>query len=348
MLNPSASIPGLRRRPYLTWTLLGVNLLLWLLVDLYSDARLGGPTSTSVLLKFGAMEAQHIAAGDYWRLFTATFLHAGWMHLALNCLALLIFGHQIEQIYGRGRFLALYFIAGLAGSVTSYALSISAAPNTLGVGASGAIFGLLGGLVAFYVVHRNRFGVIGRQSLTGLLVIVAINVVFGFIVPGVDNFAHIGGFVAGLLTGLAYSPIYRVEHGPYGGPQSVADINSMLRRWWVPPAAAVVLVAGILLGNLNLDDTPIPHLRRAEEHRLQGEITLALDELNRAIQVDPYHSLSYLRRGQLMAELGNSDSAISDLVRAIHLSDYGSRATIRLSDSDKRDAIRLVAQLSGR
>ena len=340
MLDPSASLPGLRRRPYLTWALLGVNFLLWLLVDLSGDGRIGGPTSTTVLLKFGAMEAQHIAAGDYLRLFTATFLHAGWTHLALNCVALFIFGQQLEQIYGHGRFLAIYFIAGLAGSVASYVLSISAAPNTLGVGASGAIFGLLGGLVAFYVVHRNRFGVIGRQSLTGLLVIVAINVVFGFIVPGIDNFAHIGGFIAGLLTGLAYAPIYRVEHGPYGWPQNIADINSILRRWWVPPAAAAVLVAGILLGNLNLDDTPIPHLRRAEEHRLQGEITLALDELNQAIQVDPYHSLSYLRRGQLMAELGNSDSAISDLVRAIHLRN--------LSDSDHRDAIRLVAQLSGR
>ena len=343
MLDPSVSLPGLRRRPYLTWTLIGVNLLLWLLVEMS-----GGSTNTSVLLQFGAMEAQHIAAGDYWRLFTATFLHSGLMHLSFNCIALFIFGQQLEQIYGHSRFLAIYFIAGLAGSVTSYALSISATPNTLGVGASGAIFGVIGGLVAFYVMHRNRFGVIGRQSLTGLLVIVAINVVFGFIVPGVDNFAHIGGFIAGLLTGLAYSPIYRVEHGPYGWPQSIADFNSILRRWWVPPAAAGVLVLGILLGNLNLDDTPIPHLRRAEEHRLQGEITLALDELNRAIQVDPYHSLSYLRRGQLMAELGNSDSAISDLVRAIHLSDYGSRATIRLSDSDKRDAIRLVAQLSGR
>ena len=343
VVDPSPSPPGIRRRPYLTWTLLGVNLLLWLLVEMS-----GGSTNTSVLLNFGAMEAQHIAAGDYWRLFTATFLHSGLMHLSFNCIALFIFGQQLEPIYGHGRFLAIYFIAGLAGSVTSYALSISAAPNTLGVGASGAIFGVLGALVAFYAIHRDRLGEIGRQSLTGLLVIVAINVVFGFIVPGVDNFAHIGGFVAGLLIGMAYSPIYRVEYGPYGWPQSIADVNSMLRRWWVLPAAAGVLFAGIFLGNLNLDDTPIPHLRRAEEYRLQGEITLALDELDRAIQIDPYHSLSYLRRGQLMAELGNSDHALTDLGRAIYLSNYDSRATISLSDSDHQAAIRLMAQLSGR
>ena len=343
MVDPSVSPPGLRRKPYLTWTLLSVNLLLWLLVEMS-----GGSTNTDVLLKFGAMEAQHIAAGDYWRLFTATFLHSGLLHLSFNCIALFIFGHQLEQIYGHTRFIAIYFIAGLAGSATSYALSISAAPNTLGVGASGAVFGLLGGLVAFYTVHRDKFGAIGRQSLTGLLVIVAINVALGFVVPGIDNFAHIGGFVAGLLVGLAYTPIYRVEYGPDGWPQSVDDINSMLRRWWVIPAAAAVLVAGIFLGNLNLDDTPIPHLLRAEEYRLQGEITLALDELDRAIQIDPYYSLSYLRRGQLMAELGNSDLAIPDLVRAVHLSQYDSRATSRLSDSDKRAAIRLVAQLSSR
>ena len=212
MVDPSVSLPGLRRKPYLTWTLLGVNLLLWLLVELS-----GGSTNTGVLLKFGAMEAQHIATGEYWRLFTATFLHSGILHLSFNCLALYIFGHQLEQIYGHGRFLALYFIAGLAGSVTSYALSISAAPNTLGVGASGAVFGLLGGLVAFYTVHRDRFGEIGRQSLTGLLVIVAINVALGFVVPGIDNFAHIGGFVAGMLVGLAYAPIYRWSTADMGG-----------------------------------------------------------------------------------------------------------------------------------
>ena len=343
VVDPSPSPPGLRRKPYLTWALLSVNLLLWLLVEMS-----GGSTNTGVLLKFGAMEAQHIAAGDYWRLFTATFLHSGLMHISFNCIALFIFGQQLEPIYGRGRFLAIYFIAGLAGSVTSYALSISAAPNTLGVGASGAIFGVLGGLVAFYAIHRDRFGEIGRQSLTGLLVIVAINVVFGFVVPGVDNFAHIGGFIAGLLIGLAYSPIYHVEYGPYGWPQNISDINSMIRRWWVLPAAATVLVAGVFLGNLNLDDTPIPHLRRAEEYRLQGEITLALDEMNQAIQIDPYHSLSYLRRGQLMAELGNSDHALTDLGRAIYLSNYDSRATISLSDSDHQAAIRLMAQLSGR
>ena len=334
MVDPSVSLPGLRRKPYLTWTLLGVNLLLWLLVELS-----GGSTNTDVLLKFGAMEAQHIAAGDYWRLFTATFLHSGLLHLSFNCIALYIFGHQLEQIYGHGRFLGLYLIAGLAGSVASYALSISSNPNTLGVGASGAVFGLLGGLVAFYTVHRDRFGEIGRQSLTGLLVIVAINVTLGFVVPGIDNFAHIGGFVAGLLIGLAYAPIYRVEYSGYGWPQSISDVNSMPRRWWVIPAAAGVLVLGIFLGNLNLDDTPVPYLIRAEEHRLNGEVTLALEALDRAIQVDPNYGPSYLRRGELMAEIGNSDLAFSDLRHAIRLG---------LPESDREDAIRLAAQLSGR
>ena len=339
VVDPSASLPGLGRRPYLTWTLLGVNFLLWLLVEMSGGARFGGSTDTAVLLKFGAMEAQHIAAGEYWRLFTATFLHSGLLHLSFNCIALFIFGQQIEQIYGHGRFLALYFIAGLAGSVASYALSISAAPNTLGVGASGAVFGLLGGLVAFYTIHRDKFGEIGRQSLTGLLVIVAINVALGFVVPGIDNFAHIGGFVAGLLVGLAYAPIYRVEYSPYGWPERISDINSMLRRWWVVPASAIVLVIGILLGNLNLDDTPIPHLVRAEQHRLNGEVTLALEALDKAIQIDPNYGSSYLRRGELMAEIGNSDLAFSDLRHAIRLG---------LPESEKQAAIRLVAQLSGR
>ncbi len=339
MIDPGALLPGVRRRPFLTWTLLCVNILLWLLVEISGEKPFGGSTNTEVLLKFGAMEAWHIATGEYWRMFTSTFLHSGLLHLAFNCIGLFIFGHQLEQIYGHARFIAIYLIAALAGSVASYALSIGPAPNTIGVGASGAVFGLLGSLVVFYAAQRSRLGQAGQQTLIGLVVIATVNVVLGFVIPGVDNFAHIGGFIAGLLTGLAYTPIYRSQYGTYGSSQRVADVNSMLRRWWVIPMAAALVLAGIYLANLNLLNTPTPYLVRAEQHRLDGEVALALEALDRAIEIDPNHSVSYFRRGQLMAEQGNSSLASSDLGRAIRLG---------LPEADKEDAIRLMAELSER
>ncbi|MGZ4637580.1 MAG: rhomboid family intramembrane serine protease [Actinomycetes bacterium] len=134
-----------------------------------------------------------VADGEYWRLLTAAFLHAGFLHLALNMYALYLFGPPLEAALGRVRFLALYIIAALGGNALSYAFS---APNQPSVGASGAVFGLLG---AFLVVNRK----LGRDT-SGLLVLVAINFAFGFIAPNIDWRAHLGGLIAGALVGMAF------------------------------------------------------------------------------------------------------------------------------------------------
>lgn len=138
-----------------------------------------------------------VADGEYYRLITAAFLHGGLLHLALNMYALYLFGPPLEQALGRVRFAALYVIAALGGSALSYAFSNPAQPS---LGASGAVFGLLG---AFFVVNRR----LGRDT-SGLLVLVAINFAFGFIAPNIDWRAHLGGLIAGALTALAivYAP----------------------------------------------------------------------------------------------------------------------------------------------
>jgi rhomboid protease GluP len=164
-----------------------------LLVDTFS----GG-----ALTRLGASFPPAIAAGEYWRLLTPVFLHAGLLHLALNSYALLVFGPGLEGILGPRWFAALYFLSGLTASATSYALSFRLAYS---VGASGAVFGLLGAWVALHW-RRRHLSRQAREGLSGLLVLVAVNVAFGFAVPAIDNLAHLGGLAGGLVAGLALDP----------------------------------------------------------------------------------------------------------------------------------------------
>lgn len=316
----------------MTWLLLAANVVLFLLTELQ-----GGSTAADVLIRLGAMESWLIASGEYWRLFSAMFLHSGLIHLGFNVIGLLIFGNQLERLYGYARFLAIYILAGLAGSITSYAFNLSSAPHAIGVGASGAVFGILGALVAFFLSNRNLLGEMGRHTLTGLLALAAINLVVGFVMPGIDNFAHMGGFAGGFLLGMAYSPKYRQVYDLMGWPERLRDANSMFRRLWVLPVAVVILVAGVLIGNRMVGDTPITYLREAEAHQEQGEFGIALNLVDEAIDLQPNYGPAYLRRALIMAELGNVDHAMDDLGRAIRLG---------LSDSDRARALSLLMQLN--
>jgi membrane associated rhomboid family serine protease len=145
----------------------------------------------------GAPGAFGVADGEYYRLLTAAFLHAGLFHILLNMFALAQLGSVLEPALGRTRYLTLYLLSALGGSVLSYLLS---PPLQLGVGASGAIFGLFG---AYYVVVRHLGG--ETRSIVTLLVI---NLVITFAVPIIDWRAHLGGLVTGALVAaaLAYAP----------------------------------------------------------------------------------------------------------------------------------------------
>ena len=135
-----------------------------------------------------------VATGEYYRLLTAAFLHAGVFHLAMNMFALAALGPTLESALGRSRFLALYMLSALGGSTLSFLLS---EPGQLGVGASGAIFGLFG---AYYVVVRHLGG--ETRSIVMLLVI---NLVITFSIPIIDWRAHLGGLVIGSLVAAAFA-----------------------------------------------------------------------------------------------------------------------------------------------
>ena len=333
--GPGVPLPGLRRKPYATWVLLALIAAMHLVAEVS-----GGSNDPDVLWRLGAMDGQQIAAGEYWRLFAAMFLHSGWMHFGLNAFGLFVVGQLLEPLYGHGRFTAVYLLSGLAGSVASYAFNLSLMPNAIGMGASGALFGIFGGLVAFFLSHRRQLGAMGRRSLVGLLLLAGVNLLFGLVTTGVDNYAHIGGFVCGIALGMAFSPRYVPTLDTFGLVSNVVDVNSIFRRWWVLPVAGVILVVGVIVGDSNVGDSPVTHLRQAREYRTESNLSAAIDQLDRAIEIDPAHGPSYLERAEVMAELGNIDRAIRDAALAARLS--------RPQSEQQQEAIRLMVQLQNR
>lgn len=150
------------------------------------------------LVSMGAIVPDLFESGEYWRLLSAMFLHIGLLHLVLNAWALYQLGGLFEHLFGTGRFVVVYFATGITASTVSALFT-----NGIAAGASGAIFGILGALIL--TIRRSplwRSDRALRGLLPQLMVWAGINIVIGFSFPGIDNSAHIGGFVSGLLLGL--------------------------------------------------------------------------------------------------------------------------------------------------
>ncbi len=180
-----------RRWGAVTLTLIALNVAMFL-VSAASAASVGNSAldnyASPVFTELSQWPNGVYFLGEWWRVFTAAFLHIGPVHLVVNMLGLLIFGSELERQLGRVRFLALYLLSALGGAV---AIQLFGDPRVPVAGASTAIYGLLGGLAVLMIANR--------QDLRGLLTLLAINVVISFL-PGVSLLGHLGGLVAGLLT----------------------------------------------------------------------------------------------------------------------------------------------------
>ncbi|MDO0821356.1 rhomboid family intramembrane serine protease [Desulfosporosinus nitroreducens] len=178
--------------PFLTYIFLGINLIVFILMTLA-----GGSTEQRVLIAFGAKVNTLIQAGEVWRLLTSTFIHIGYLHLVFNLYALWSLGPFSEERFGHGRFFVIYIMSGLGGSIASFFFS-----SALSAGASGAIFGLLGSLL-YYSLKRPLLWKSGFGM--NLVIVILINFGFGLTQPGIDNFAHLGGLLMGIITTVLLS-----------------------------------------------------------------------------------------------------------------------------------------------
>ena len=202
------------RRPRAVWVLLTLNIAIFAIPTLlqFVGVRVNGAPINDYLLFLGAKDNAGIKLrGEYYRFLTSMFLHGGLLHILFNAWALYALGPEAERIYGTARFLAIYLIAGLAGGVASYAFS--AYPS---VGASGAIFGLIGALSVFYYTSRALLGNAARQQLGSLITVIMINLFIGFSSGGlIDNFAHLGGLAGGAAAAWLLAPRFAVDERLY-------------------------------------------------------------------------------------------------------------------------------------
>jgi membrane associated rhomboid family serine protease len=184
-----------------TKALIALNVVVYL-IGVVQGSGINSPGGR--LYDDGFLYGPYVAQGDWWRLITSAFLHLNLLHIAFNMLALWWFGAPVESYLGRARFVLLYLVSGLAGSAGALLLT----PNTPTLGASGAIFGILG---AAFVLERQRQYVVGGSALT----IIVINLIFTFTWAGISIGGHLGGLAGGILGTLALSRFGR-GHAAYG------------------------------------------------------------------------------------------------------------------------------------
>ena len=196
--QPVMTAPWVRRESSITLTqvIFGANAMVFVAMVIASGPSLD--FTGQVMDHFGANYGPATLSGQWWRLVTYMFLHGGLMHIAFNMWCLWDLGQLCESLYGKATFAALYLITGIAGGLASVAWN----PQVLSVGASGAIFGLAGALIAsFYLGEFSLPKVAIQATLRSLVFFVGFNVLFGSLSPGIDNACHAGGLVSGLILG---------------------------------------------------------------------------------------------------------------------------------------------------
>lgn len=176
----------------ITYGLIGLNIIFYLISAYFSGNLL--EIDIRVLVFLGAKVNALIDMGEYYRLITCMFLHGNVVHLILNMYALYCIGPITEEIYGKRKYIIIYFVSGIISSLFSYSFS-----EGISIGASGAIFGVLG--AAFYFALKMR-RTIGRDFLRSIGSALLINIVIGLSVSNVDNFGHFGGVVGGIIISV--------------------------------------------------------------------------------------------------------------------------------------------------
>lgn len=162
----------------------------------------GAMTSNGVLIDFGANNGALVRVGDYYRLVTSIFLHANPIHLIFNMIALYQIGKIIEDNYGGLKFLGIFILSGIGGA----ALSAFMNPNVISIGASGAIFGLIGAMLG-NAIRKNRYSQDLGFDKRAIIIFAVSYLLLGFVIPNIDNWAHIGGFLVGIILGIFLDPL---------------------------------------------------------------------------------------------------------------------------------------------
>jgi len=215
----------------LTYSIIVINVILFVI----TSAMSGGITDMDmkVLVEMGALTGQYtIQYGEWWRLFTAMFLHGGMTHILMNMFSLYLIGRGVEIYFSKSAYVSIYLFSGLLGGLASLYMH----PYGVGIGASGAIFGVFGALAGFFLAHRKKIPAHSQRFMKDFGIVLGINLVMGLSLPSIDVSAHIGGLAVGFVGGFVIAR----------NPKSV----------WIFSAAMVVLIL-LLIGTLPHYDSSV-------------------------------------------------------------------------------------------
>ncbi|KRN32694.1 membrane-associated serine protease [Lactobacillus selangorensis] len=186
--------------PFMTYGIIAICVVVFLVETMWP----GGSTNAQTLMALGANVAPLVKNGQPWRLFTAMWLHIGFMHLLLNMVSLYYVGINLERIYGHAKFLLIYLYSGLTGNLFSYWHALRTQQITVAAGASTAIFGVFMATAVLYVTMDNPYI---RQYARAMWAVIVVNLIFNLIPgAGVDIFGHLGGIIGGALAAFTLAP----------------------------------------------------------------------------------------------------------------------------------------------
>ena len=293
------SPPPPAARPVVTFVIIAMNIAVFLAMTAGGVSPVE-PT-TQDLVSWGASYGPYELSTEWWRVFTAMFVHIGFLHILLNMYCLYSLGPLAERVFGPGKFLLLYVLSGLGGNVASVALH----PAIVAAGASGAIFGVAGALLP--VLHFRDIPAIVSQGGRGRLGIggfIVYNLIYGFANTGIDNAAHIGGLATGFIVGYS---------APVAG--SPASRLVVVRARGVLIALALFLTAAFLLvRKWRADYGELESGRRA---LIAGETDAGIAHLQRVLRTDPGNEDAHLLLGGAYLEQGKNADAITEFEQVL-------------------------------
>ncbi|MBU3181810.1 rhomboid family intramembrane serine protease [Clostridium psychrophilum] len=191
-------------KPWITIGIIAINVIMYLVTAYLSLVYAKGSIFNSdinVLIMLGAKVNNLISQGQYYRFVSCMFLHGGIVHIGVNMYSLYAIGPMVERVYGKVKYIAIYFISGICASIFSYVFS-----TDVSIGASGAIFGLLGAVLILAIKSKEKTG---SGFIKSILSVICINIFIGATMPNIDNFAHVGGLLGGML--IAFMVNFKAE-----------------------------------------------------------------------------------------------------------------------------------------
>ena len=296
--------PWLRRQSSsmaVTQVIFGANIAVFLAMLLALGASMLQNPTGQELVHWGANYGPYTVNGQWWRLLTCVFVHGGLLHIAFNMWCLWDLGRLAESVYGHWTFAIVYTICGVAASLTSLWWN----PGVLSVGASGAIFGIAGALIASF--YLGEFS-LPRPALTGtlrsLLIFAGYNLFFGAVIARTDNAAHIGGLIMGLILGALIARV-------------APDQNAILRRIAVLLVGVVIVTGGVMW--LRNSRAYMVHAQNGVGLLDEGKSDEAISELQKTVKQRPNFAAAHEALARAYISKHDYQNAAAELQRAVAL-----------------------------